>query len=517
MNGAELLVKTAVKAGIDICFANAGTTEMPIVVALDSEPGIKPVLCLFEGVCTGAADGYGRMLDKPAMTLLHLGPGFADGISNLHNARRAKTPVLNIVGEHATWHRASDPPLAMDIERLAGSVSGWQRTNKAPEALSRDVAEAVAAARYGQVATLIVPNDHQWAEPAGVRVATPKFSFAPVDSGRIEQASRLLRSKSKAALMIGGRALRSRGLHAAARIRAATGCALLTDGFPPYVERGAGLPDVPRLPYFPEPAIKLLSQYKVIVLAGVKEPVAFFGYKGVASQLLPETGRKIRIDTGRQNVIAVLEALADALDAPQYAKISGKIGSKRARPAVPSGELTGEKACLTVAATQPEDAIVVDEGLTSSFSYYPLGAGLSPHTYLTLTGGSLGHGMPCATGAALACRDRHVINFEADGSAMYTLQALWTQARESLNVTTLICANRSYNILKVELKRVGIESVGPRASSLMELERPTIDWVSVAKGLGVPAMSVHTAEGLARELGKAIRESGPHLIEMVIG
>jgi len=252
------------------------------------------------------------------------------------------------------------------------------------------------------------------------------------------------------------------------------------------------------------------------VLAGVKEPVAFFGYKGVASQLLPEKGHKIRIDTGRQNVIEVLEALADALDAPQYAKIAGKIGSKRARPAVPSGELTGEKACLTVAATQPGDAIVVDEGLTSSFSYYPLGAGLAPHTYLTLTGGSLGHGMPCATGAALACRDRPVINFEADGSAMYTLQALWTQARESLNVITLICANRSYNILKVELKRVGIESVGPRASSLMDLERPTIDWVKVAGGLGVPAVSVHTVEGLARELGKALAEPGPHLIEMVI-
>ena len=516
MNGAELLVKTAVKAGIDICFANAGTTEMPTVVALDSEPGIKPVLCLFEGVCTGAADGYGRMLDKPAMTLLHLGPGFADGISNLHNARRAKTPLLNLVGEHVTWHRASDPPLAMDIERLASTVSGWQRTNSAPTALSQDMAEAVAASRYGQVATLIVPNNHQWAESAGVRIATPKFSFAPVDSERIEQASRLMRANRKAALMIGGRALRRRGLHAAARIKAATGCDLLTDGFPPYVERGAGLPDVTRLPYFPEPAIELLSQYKVAVLAGVKEPVAFFGYKGVASQLLPKKCRKVRIDTESQNVIEVLEALADALDAPPYSKISSRVRSKLDRPAVPAGELTGEKACLTLAATQPEDVIVVDEGLTTSFRYYPLGAGLAPHTYLTLTGGSLGYGMPCAVGAALACPDRPVINFEADGSAMYTLQALWTQAREALNVTTLICANRSYNILRVELSRVGIESIGPGASSLIDLERPSINWVRVAEGLGVPAVSVDTAEGLARELAKATKEPGPHLIEMVL-
>src|SRR5512135_166615 len=157
MNGANLLVKTAIRMGIEVCFANAGTTEMPIVVALDSTPGIKASLGLFEGVCTGAADGYGRMLDKPAMTLLHLGPGLANGIANLHNARRARSPVLNVVGEHATWHRPTDPPLAMEIEGLAKTVSGWRRTTSSPAEIALDLASAVTATRVGQVATLIVP------------------------------------------------------------------------------------------------------------------------------------------------------------------------------------------------------------------------------------------------------------------------------------------------------------------------------------------------------------------------
>lgn len=516
MNGAELLVKTAAKAGVEICFANPGTTEMPIVVALDSEPGIKPVLGLFEGVCTGAADGYGRMLDKPAMTLLHLGPGLADGIVNLHNARRARTPIVNIVGEHATWHRKADPPLAMNIERLASTVSGWHRTNKSPAALSRDLAEAIAASMYGQVASLIVPNDYQWVESDGDEIAAPQFAFAPIDPDRIEQASRLMRAHRKAVLMIGGRALRRQGLLAAARIKAVTGCDLLTDGFPPYIERGAGFPDIMRVPYFPEPAIELLSQYKVAVLAGVKEPVAFFGYKGIASKLLPRKCRKFRIDTDSQNVIEVLEALADALDAPPHSKISAAISSDLARPAVPAGELTAEKACLTLAAIQPEHVIIIDEGLTTSVGYYPLTAGLAPHSYLTLTGGALGYGMPCAVGAALACPDRQVVNIEADGSAMYTVQALWTQARESLDVTTLICANRSYNILKIELDHAGIESIGPKALSLIELDQPYIDWVRVAEGMSVPAVSVNTVEALSRELARALSEPGPHLIEMVL-
>lgn len=517
MNGAELIVETAVKAGIQVCFANAGTTEMPIVLALDERPGIKAVLGLFEGVCTGAADGYGRMLEKPAIALLHLGPGLANGIANLHNARRAQTPLVNLVGEHATWHRSADPPLAMDIEALAGTVSGWQRTNKSPRALSRDMAEAIAASMYGQISTLIVPNNHQLQEYDNGRIFSPKFRFDPVDMGSIKAAVRLLRSHRRTALILGNRGLRKRGLSAAARIKAVTSCDVLTNAFPAYIERGSNLLNVLRIPYFPENGIEMLSGYDAVVLAGTKEPVTFFGYEGVRGRLLVESQPRVEIATDRQYVVEALEGLAEELNAPSSLKTTlNRLGNSGHSSGLPRGKLTPEKACLTLTSLQPEGAIIVDEGLTASFSYYPMTADLAAHSFITIAGGSIGYGMPCAIGAAIACPERPVINLQADGSGMYTVQALWTEAREELNITTLICSNRSYNILKVELERAGMGTIGPKTSSLIELDRPDIDWVKLAQGMGVPAVSVDSAEALAHEFRKALSEAGPHLISMML-
>jgi acetolactate synthase-1/2/3 large subunit len=516
MNGAELLIKTARAAGVEVCFTNAGTTEIPMVLGLDSQPGIKAILGLFEGVCTGAADGYGRMLDKPAMVLLHLGPGFANGIANLHNARRAKTPLLNIIGEHAAWHRAADPPLAMNIEALASTVSGWYKTNESPARLSQDTAEAIANSMSGQISTLIVPNDNQLAECTGSEIAAPQFSFSPVNPDAIEKAVQLLRSHRRTALLLGGRALRQRGLQAAARIQAATECSLLSQNVPGYVDRGIGLPDVIRIPYFPEPALKLLSQYDGLVMVGTNEPVTFFGYPGFGSNFLNVNQDRVQLSDDRQNAIEILECLAEALNAPLHPGLSGR-RSELDRPGIPQGELTPQNICLTLAGLQPENAIIVDEGLTTSSAYYPMTASLPPHALLATAGGAIGGGMPCSVGAALACPHRPIINFQADGSALYTVQALWTQAREGLNVTTLICSNQSYNILKIELARAGASSIGKNTSSLIDLDRPEINWVGLAEGLGVPAVSVDTAEGLAYQLRKALSEPGPHLIEMMIG
>jgi acetolactate synthase-1/2/3 large subunit len=456
------------------------------------------------------------MLDKPAMVLLHLGPGFANGIANLHNARRAKTPLLNIIGEHATWHRAADPPLAMNIEALASTVSGWYKTNELPASLSHDTAEAIGSTMYGQISTLIVPNDNQLADCSGSEIAAPQFSFGPVNLNAIEKAVELLRSHHRTALLLGGRALRQRGLQAAARIQAVAECSLLSTNVPGYVDRGIGLPDVIRIPYFPEPALELLSRYDSMVMIGAAEPVTFFGYPGFASNLLNPNQPRVQLSGDRQNDIEILECLAEALNAPLHPNQSGRTPELN-RPSLPHGELTPEKICLTVAALQPENAVIVDEGLTTSSAYYPLTAGLPPHALLATSGGAIGGGMPCSLGAALACPQRPVINFQADGSALYTLQALWTQAREALNVTTLICSNHSYNILKIELVRAGVSSFGKNTASLIDLDRPAINWVGLAGGFGVPAVSVNTAEGLARQLGKALAEPGPHLIEMMIG
>jgi len=516
MNGAEFLIKTAVRAGIEVGFANPGTTEIPIVLSFGSEPGIKAILCLFEGVCTGAADGYGRMLDKPALTLLHLGPGLGNGVANLHNARRAKTPLLNIIGEHATWHHTADAPLTMNIERLASTISGWHKTSESPMTLSQNLAEAVTASRYGQVATLIVPNDYQWADCTGGEIVSPQFSFDPINTNTIGKAAQLLRTHNKTGLIIGGRALREHGLEMVARIKATTGCDLITDHLPPYMERGIGLPDVTRIPYFPEAAIELLSRYEAIVLVGTKEPVTFFGYSDFNSSLLEKSQKRIEIANERQDVAEALGYLAEALNTSSNSKIPGSILSKPSRLQVPHGELTPENICLVLAALQPENAIIVDEGITTTGTYYPLSAGLPRHSYLTTAGGSIGYGLPCALGAAIACPERSVINFQADGSAMYTIQALWTAAREALNVTTLICSNKSYNILKMELNRAGMASIGPEVSSLVDLERPDINWVKIAEGMGVPAVSVNNVDRLVREFSKALSEPGPYLIEMVV-
>jgi acetolactate synthase-1/2/3 large subunit len=516
VNGAEIFVRTAVAAGIEVCFANAGTTEIPILSAFDSVPGIRTFLGLFEGVCTGAADGYGRMLDKPAMALLHHGPGLANGIANLHNARRAGTPLLSIIGDHAEWHRPADPPLTMDIEALAGTFSKWKRTNKSVETLSRDVADAVLAARYGQVSSLIIPHDLQLAELSVADINAAQFSYDAVDTASIGKIAQVLKSSEKSALFLGGKALRKEGLQIISRIKAATGCALFAPTFPGYMERGAGLPAVERIPYFPEAAKAMLSQYQVVVLAGTGEPVTFFGYEGIDSRLLGGNQQKLYMGMDRESVVDALAYLADALGAPDNPDVMASMAAKPQRPDMPGGQLTAEKACLIVAALQPENSIIVDEGITSTLTYNALTAGVPPHSVMGVTGGAIGYGMPCATGAAIACPDRPVINIQADGSALYTVQVLWTQAREALGVTTLICSNRSYNILKLELARAGTVSPGPHARSLIDFDSPAINWVRIASGFGVPGVSVDTAEGLAKELGRALVEQGPHLIEMVL-
>jgi acetolactate synthase-1/2/3 large subunit len=513
VNGAELLVRTAEARGIEVCFANAGTTEIPIVMALDATKGIKAILGLFEGVCTGAADGYGRITGKPAMALLHLGPGFANGIANLHDARRAATPLLNVVGQHATWHLPADPPLAMDVESLTRIVSGWTRTSGSIGMLSRDMSEAINASLFGQISSLIVPHDLQLAEATDARIGSLDFVFDPVDADLIRASAQRVRAARRSALLLDGRALSRPGLEAAVRIKAKLKSDLFAPTFFSCVERGLGLPDVQRIPYFPEEAISLLSGYDVVVIVSAHEPVTFFGYPGVRGHILSDEQEKIYLCGGRENPVKALEALADALDAPVH-PIMDEARIPRAQ--LPAGELTTEKACLALAALQPEHAIIVDEGITSGFTYYPLTASSPPHSFMTLAGGSIGYGMPCATGAAVACPDRPVINFQADGSALYTVQALWTQAREGLHVITMICSNRSYRILQLELSRAGITSYGDNARALMELNAPPIDWVSLARGFGVPGASVDTVEGLARELRTGLAEAGPRLIEMVL-
>jgi acetolactate synthase-1/2/3 large subunit len=512
MNGAESLMRTAREAGIEVCFANPGTTEMQLVAALDAVGGVRAVLGLFEGVCTGAADGYARMAGKPALTLLHLGPGLANGLANLHNARRARAAVVNVVGDHATWHRAFDAPLTSDIESLARPVSAWVRTSCTATDLGADMAAAIAAALRppGQVATLIVPQDCTW-DPAGNSATPlPRPRPAAVPDDVIERAASALRAPG-GALFLGGTALREAGLQSAARVAAATACPVWQETLSARVEEGSHLPAFASLPYFPEDAAAALKSVRTLVLAGAPEPVSTFGYRGMPSRVVPTDCAIFTLARPDEDVPQALDALAEAVGAPRQLSVA-----PRDTVARPTGDLNPVTLGQALAALQPEGAIIVDEAVTTRIGYQSLAPAAPPHTVLSLTGGSIGQGLPCAVGAALACPERKVIAFEADGSALYTPQALWTMARESLDVITVICANRRYRILQFELVRAGIAEPGPRAQALTDLSGPSVDWVALAKGFGVPAACVETADALVAALDRALAEPGPALIEAVL-
>jgi acetolactate synthase-1/2/3 large subunit len=513
MRGSQALIRTLVASGVQVCFSNPGTSEMHFVTALDDVAEMRAVLALFEGVATGAADGYARMSGRPAATLLHLGPGLGNGLANLHNARRARSPVVNIVGDHATWHRAADPPLASDIETVARNVSAWVRTTMSVADVARDAAAAVAAAMGppGTVATLVLPADVSWEEGAAPAAAVSPVPAAPVPEEKVRKVADALRSGEPAVVLIGGAAMRAAPLSAANRVAKATGAKLFGETFPARLERGAGIVPVDRLAYFGEMAQAQLAGARHLVLVDALEPVSFFAYPGKPGRLTPEGCAVHTLAAGSDDVVGALAALADLVahdvaDDPQAAT----------RPELPAGAVSTEAVAAAVGALLPDDAIVVDEGLTAGIWVPGATAGAPPHDWLSVTGGSIGQGLPAATGAAVACPDRPVLCLEGDGSAMYTIQALWTQAREQLDVTTIIFANGSYAILQLELGRTGAGQGGPKAQSMLEIGRPDLDFVALARGLGVPATRPDTAEQLGDDLARAFAEPGPHLIEAVV-
>ncbi|MGB8390804.1 acetolactate synthase large subunit [Mycobacterium sp.] len=511
MNGAQALINTLVDGGVDVCFANPGTSEMHFVAALDAVPRMRGVLTLFEGVATGAADGYARIADRPAAVLLHLGPGLGNGLANLHNARRARVPMVVVVGDHATYHKKYDAPLESDIDALAGSVSGWVRRTAESADVAADAAEAIAASQSGpQISTLILPADVSWSDGAQPVAAVPAQP-AGADPQLASEVLKVLRSGEPTAILVGGDATRAPGLAAAARIAQATGARLLCETFPTRLERGAGIPAVDRLAYFAEAATAQLDGAKHLVLAGAKSPVSFFAYPDMPSDLVP-AGCEVHLLAGHSGAADALIALADQVAPGTVAPVAAA-----ARPALPTGALTSASAADVIGAVMPDRAIVVDESNTSGLLLAQATAGAPAHDWLTLTGGAIGYGIPAAVGAAVAAPDRPVLCLESDGSAMYTISGLWTQARENLNVTTVLYNNSAYDILRVELQRVGAGSApGPKALDLLDLSRPALDFVKIAEGMGVPARRVTTAEELADALHAAFVEPGPHLIDAVV-
>jgi len=512
MNGAESLIRTLVAGGVDTCFANPGTSEIHIVAALDRVAEMRCVLGLFEGVVTGAADGYARMAGKPACTLLHLGPGLGNGLANLHNARRAQVPIINIVGQHATYHLRHDTPLASDIEAIARPYSRWIRTSGAASSLGRDAVEAILAAGSapGRIATLIVPADVAWNEGANT-AAVRSVSPAPMPSAETtEHAAAMLRSGLRTALLITGDGLYGQGLAAAGRIAAATGAKLLAPYPLTRLERGSGIAPVERIHYILEMAVDQLKEYRQLILVGASAPVAYFAYPGKNSVLTSADCAIFTLASPEENCAAALQALSTALSRHE-AQVSGECLN---RPSVPRGAITLSGLAAAIGALLPENAIVVDESMTSGRGLMAATKNAPPHDWLGNTGGSIGIALPLAVGAAVACPQRKVLCLTADGSGMYTPQAVWTMARESLDVTIVVFANRDYAVLKREFSYLGGGDPGRRALDMFEIGRPDLDWVHLAKGMGVPGKRVTSLEGFAQALREGSESEGPNLIEV---
>lgn len=524
MNGAESLLETLTGNGIEVCFANPGTSEMHFVAALDRQPGIRGVLGLFEGVVTGAADGYSRMLDAPAATLLHLGPGAANGLSNLHNALRARSSIVNIIGDHAGYHRGLDAPLTSDIEGALRPFSDWVRTSPSANTIATDAADAIGYSLPGRISSLILPADTAWntADAYTGPVSAPPSTALTIDENVVDAAADRLRTQGpRTAILLGGRALRSEQLDVAARIAAATGASLLAETFAPRTERGAGRVTLTKIPYPVEPSVEVLRHFDSVVLIDAKPPVAFFAYPDKPSVLTrPGTAFYPLSPIGADSAKA-LEALADSLGTgPDTAAVSEAIyPSERAEfapAAVPSGTITVSSLATWLSGAIPENSIVVDESITTGREFYPRTAHSHPHDYLGGTGGSIGWALPVGAGVSIASPDRKVIVLESDGSGMYMPQALWTYAREELDIVVLIFSNRKYQILRNEMANVGVPDFGPKAQSLLDLDNPNIDWVCLSRGLGVPAAQVDTIEKLDRAFHAALADPGPQLIDVLV-
>ena len=508
------MIRALADAGVNVCFANPGTSEMQLVAAIDGEPRMHAILGLFEGVVTGAADGYGRMADRPALTLLHLGPGFGNGTANLHNARRAQSPVLNMIGDHATYHLEYDAPLTADIHGFAAPVSDHVGDSQSPAHLASAGMEAWQAACVypGQVASFIVPADHAWSEAEGEPPTADRPAVPTCDELAIQEAADLLRGSGNAALFLGGRALREEALWQAGRIATATGARLITETFCARLQRGAGRVPVERLPYFGEQAADFLKDLDTLVIVGSKAPVSFFAYPGKPSFLAPETAAIKTLADVRTDALNALTRLADALDAP----VEPKILQHKATHPLEQGTMNMFELGKVIANRLPEDAVVSDEGATNSMGAFVFTGSAARHDWLMLTGGAIGQGLPLAVGAAVACPNRKVIALQADGGGLYTVQALWTMVRENLDVTVVLLNNSSYAILNIEMERVGVANPSEKARSLLDLSNPTIDWVQMAEGMGMAACRATTVAEFDASFALAMQQTGPRLIEVIL-
>lgn len=510
--GADIMFDALYQGGARICFANPGTTELTMVSALARQTGIRSVLSLFEGVCTGAADGYFRVSGQVPLTLLHLGPGFANGIANLHNARRAGSRIINLIGDHASWHLSYDAPLTSDIESLASPVSREVIRMRSPAGITADVQSSFEATcrKEGGSATLIIPTDviDATVKPGSAQLRASTWQGANVADQIISDAAQKARNADEIIVLIGGNALDEAGIKAGAALAEKLGGRLLMEPYPAIVTLGGDLPQVERQAYFPDDVIAQMGDATVI-LAGSRMPISYFGYEGWPSQLVAEE-RLVRLAGPEHDAVDALQRLAEILGAEAVSSPEHKTANSVADG---GASLTPASVIEELIEQLPDGSIISLEGSTLGGPWLRSAHRARRHRVMTNTGGAIGQGLPCAVGAALAAPDVRVVSLQSDGSAQYTFQSLWTMAREKLNVTVIIAANHRYAILQTELARADAPLDDAVIADLTLLDRPRIDWVALATGYGVEAVRATTNDELAAALRYGLSLDGPLLIQ----
>lgn len=517
VNGAEALVATLEACGVTACFANPGTTELEIVAALDRSAGIRSVPVLFEGVAVGAADGFGRMSGIPGAALLHTGAGFPNGLSAVLNAAKASSPSIAIVGDHPLAIREWNHVIAsgVDIERVAAPYAKWVRRSRLTT-VGQDAADAFAAAcsAPGGPATLVVPSDVAWS--AGAEPGRPSAAQkpSPVSAEAVLQAAYALRLPGEAALVLHGEAtVDPAALRAAADIAATTGCRVMARAS--RIVRGPDFLPVEFLPYSPMLAIEALKGIRHLVLVGAHPPIMPWTYPDRSAPMMADPECRIwTLARPEENVVDALTTLA--------AEIGGDRSRAAPQPApgmapVPaSGTVTPDALAQSIAALIPENAIVIDESVTTGRSFYQVSAASRPHDWLRNLGGALGYGQPVAIGSAIACPDRKVIVLQGDGAAMYTPQSLWTIAHEGLNVLVVIFANRSYEVLRVDMRLRHQNVDGAVNHALTDLGTPAIDWAGLARSLGIRSARLDSMQAFNEAFAREAQTAEPALLEVIV-
>ena len=514
MNGAAAFFKSIVDNGIDTIFACPGTSEMQVVDEVGYS-NLRVVLCLFENSVTGMADGYARMLDKPALGMVHVTCGLTNALANMHNARIANSRMIIFGGGVHVAHEVNEPVHSM-LQRqpyVAQIAAQCVIEARSPDQLAAAATQALKASNdgAGKIVYVYGPNNAVWGESSFQgKLTSSAEQRQRVSTATISSIADTLKAGKKTAFILDNLALREEGLEILGRIAEGAGGRLFREWLPSRIAMGAGRVRTETLPYGGAEGRELLSEFDQIVLVGAKIPVCPFSYENQPWVKIPENCNVHTLATADHDILAALEELATQLDLPE--KASNRYNRKPGEP--PTGPLSGNSIVQSLSILMPADSIVLDEAMLENVMFPLLMDGAAPFDFMAACpGGAIGAGPPVACGAAIACPNRKVILLEGDFSLMQGNTALWSMAQHNLDICVINYNNEGSASLSTELARVRQGEAQPKSIELLRIRKPTIDYAAMAESMGVPASRAETAEEFHLQLTKAMSTKGPHFID----